>query len=144
MSFTTTFKFQLGSGNYYNNRNDSPPKGLPILLANLLSSMTNLTKLVLVIPESPASHFHTEFQDINLALPSVKTLIVGPYSDFMLPMTPNVETVVTNGSPWLHAQRSRPDSELTTRLIEAVGKMKSVKRLEVMEDWTEELVKYIL
>jgi hypothetical protein len=48
-------------------------------------------------------------------------------------MTPNVDTVATNGSPWLYAQRSRPDSELTTRLIEAVGKMKNVGRLEVME-----------
>jgi hypothetical protein len=103
--------------------------------------MTNLTKLVLVVPEYRASHFQTAFQDISLVLPNVKTLIVGPYSDFVLPMAPNVVTVATNGRPWLYAQRSRGDSELTTRLIEAVGKMKSVKRLEVMEDWTEALVK---
>jgi len=56
MSFARTLKFQLGSGSYYNNKEDSPPKGLPILLANLLSFMTNLTKLVLVIPEYSAPH----------------------------------------------------------------------------------------
>jgi hypothetical protein len=103
--------------------------------------MTNLTKLALVIPEYRASHFETAFQDINLVLPNVKTLIVGPSNDFVLPMAPNVETVATNGRPWLYAQRSRGDSELTTKLIEAVGKIKGVKRLEVMEDWTEALVK---
>jgi hypothetical protein len=59
-------------------------------------------------------------------------------------MALSVEAVATNGRPWLYAQRSRGDGELTTGLIEALGKMKGVKRLEVMEDWTEELVKGIL
>jgi hypothetical protein len=143
-SFTRTFKFELDSVNYYNNEKGSLQKGLPTLLANLLSSMTNLTKLVLVIQEYFAPHFQIAFQDISLVLPSVKTLIVGPCNDFVLPMAPNVETVATNGRAWLYAQRSRGDSELTTGLIEAVGKMKGVKRLEVMEDWTEALVKCIL
>jgi hypothetical protein len=55
-----------------------------------------------------------------------------------------METVATNGRLWLYAQRSRGDSEFTTGLIGAVGKMTGVKRLEVMEDWTEALVKGIL
>ena len=58
-------------------------------------------------------------------------------------MTPNVETVATNGWVWMHSQRTGLDREHTMRFIEAVGKVKSVKRLEVMERWSEPLVKGI-
>jgi hypothetical protein len=69
-----------------------------------MTPMTNLTKLMLVLPEYHFSIFEKAFQESNLSLSEVKTVVVGPYNEFILSMLPNVKIVSTN-LRWMCAKR---------------------------------------
>ena len=107
-----------------------------------MTPMTNLTKLMLVIPDYHLSMFEKAFQESNLSLPEVKTVVVGPYNEFILSMLPNVKTVSTNRR-WMCAKRDSASAtrhEHTKKLITAVTRAKIVEELEIMERWSDDIV----
>lgn len=107
-----------------------------------MTPMTNLTKLMLVLPENHFSIFEKAFQESNLSLPEVKTVVVGPCNEFILSILPNVKTVSTNGR-WMQAKEdsgSRSWHEHTKKLISAVARAKIVEELEIMEWWSGDIV----
>lgn len=52
---------------------------MPSELANLLSAMSHLEKLVFVVPEYHSGLFEEAFRHAELMMPSVDILVVGPY-----------------------------------------------------------------
>ncbi|KAG7444387.1 uncharacterized protein BT62DRAFT_1008048 [Guyanagaster necrorhizus] len=77
---------------------DSKLSGLPSRLAELLSApFHQLHTLVFVIDEQETQIFDDNFRKAGIELPTVISLMVGAYSDFMVPLCPNVERVATYG-----------------------------------------------
>ena len=134
-----TFKFDV-----YDDKQE-PPKALVSQLASQIGRMTELEKLVLVIPEFYTDIFASEFISRNISLPGVHTLAVGPFCDFALRMCPNVQRVSSNGYRWLHSRRADYMArEHTLALIKAAGDATNVTDLEIMEHWNVPQVQAIL
>ncbi len=76
---------------------------MPSELANLLSAMSHLEKLVFVVSEYHSGLFEEAFRHAELMMPSVDILVVGPYCEFMVAICPNVTIVSNNGWQWLHS-----------------------------------------
>ena len=108
------------------------------MLANVLSAMPQLEKLEFFVPEYHSDLFQEAFHHANLAIPSVDVLIVGPYSEFMVNVCPNITTLSTNRHQWLHSDRTlefgrRRDHSM--KLIEAAGAASRLRHFEMMEWW---------
>ncbi|KAJ3538401.1 hypothetical protein NM208_g5921 [Fusarium decemcellulare] len=82
----------------------SPPKHLPGLLADVLSSMAKLEKLEFISTSYQASTvqlFETEFRTRGLVLPTVVSLVLGPNMHFLIDMCPNLRSLDSSkGYPW--------------------------------------------
>lgn len=108
------------------------------MLANVLSAMPQLEKLEFVVPEYRSDLFKEAFHHANLAIPSVEVLIVGPYSEFMVNVCPNITTLSTTGRQWLGSDRMREFGRCrdhSMKLIEAVGAASRLRHFKMMEWW---------
>lgn len=146
-----TFKFDIGLPR---KSNIPPPSTLPELLVDVMQQMENLNKFYMVIPEFHTQVFEDAFKSTELVFPQVQTLVVGPYSDFMVASCPNVVAVGTNGYSWARSHRQYEEQQMfresgyttqyeqkqvpnehTIRLINALAVNPGVKRLEIHEWW---------
>ena len=134
-----TFKFVL---HVHEEAQHPPPEQLAPTLTRLLTRLQRVEKLVLVIPEHHINIFSTEIAKAGFSLPTVRTLVVGPFCDFAVSLCPNVDTISSNGWVWLHPKSAdRSARTHTRRLIAAVGEVGvTLKRFEMMERWTVDLV----
>ncbi|KAK0444169.1 hypothetical protein EV421DRAFT_496555 [Armillaria borealis] len=123
---------------------DSMPCVLPGRLAELLSApFHQLRTLVFTIDETQAQAFGDKFRTAGIELPTVTTLMVGAYCDFMVPLCPNVEHVATYGWVWLHSNRGAVSREHSFRLIAAAGGAKMLQHFEMNEWWSVDLLKAV-
>ncbi|KAJ9150697.1 hypothetical protein NKR23_g3382 [Pleurostoma richardsiae] len=70
-----------------------PGDDLPALFADVLSAMPNLSMLYWNIPVKATKNFEKSFVQSKLVLPSVRHLTLGPYSDFLVVMSPNLDSL---------------------------------------------------
>lgn len=77
--------------------NTMPPAEVPRLMAEVLSSMTNLQRLDFGVSGESSAAFEKAFAEMNVTLPSVTYLQPGAYSEWLLPRCPNVEVVAAGG-----------------------------------------------
>ncbi len=118
------------------------PSVLPSRLAKFLSvPFRQLRTLVFRIDETQAQAFDDKFRTVGIELPTVTTLVVGAYCDFMVPICPNVEHVATYGWVWLHSNRGAASREHSFRLIAAAGGAKMLRHFEMNEWWSVDLLK---
>ena len=120
---------------------------MPSELANLLSAMSQLEKLVLVVPEYHTCLFEEAFRRVELMMPSVDILVVGPYCEFMVAICPNVTIVSNNGYQWLHSDRARDndrDRDHSMKLIRATRAASKLHHFEMMEWWEVDLLESII
>ena len=143
--YTREFMFDLYIGptwvesfrEVYDHKGPTPPSRLPIRLLEVLSSLTNLEKLTLIIPEHHTEIFRTTFQNANASFPSVKTLVLGPHTDWVIHMSPNVETVSTHDWRWLHSNvDGQYRHQHSTDLINSAGQATRLRHFEMQEWWT--------
>lgn len=107
--------------------------------------MVGLEKLVLVIPEFHTDVFASEFASMNISLPKIHTLAVGPLCNFAVKVCPNVQTVAGNGYHWRRTRRADYwEREHTLALIRAAGAAGNVTTLEINDSWSVPLVEAIL
>jgi Leucine-rich repeat (LRR) protein len=109
--------------------------------------MIRLEKLELFIPEYHTFPFEAAFRQENVFLPRVDFLVVGPYSDFVVPLCPNVTTIATSSLQWLHCKRSNEGelpSEHSLRLIEVLGGASKLTHLAMFEWWNVGLLEATL
>ncbi|KAK0457785.1 uncharacterized protein EV420DRAFT_477857 [Desarmillaria tabescens] len=128
-----------------NNKNEyTMPPILPSRLAEFLSApFRQLRTLVLSIDETEAQFFDDEFGKAGIDLPTVTSLMVGAYCDFMVPLCPNVEHVATFGRVWLCSNRGRTSREHSFKLIAAVSGAKKLQHFEMYEKWSVGLLQAV-
>lgn len=103
----------------------------------LLSTMQELEKLVLVIPEYHTEKFERGFR--NLTFPHIKTLVVGPYCDFAARSCPNLQILSSNDWPFKESHRyGYHHRNHTMNLIRTAGNVPNLTRLEIDEYWNSE------
>lgn len=106
--------------------------------------MQKLEKLVLIIPEHHTAIFASEIAKAEFTLPAARTLVFGPFCDFVIQLCPNVTTIAGNRWARLQTKLVNPSEREHTRdLITAAGKAANVTSLEIMERWRVELVEAI-
>ena len=120
-----------------------PPEQLLTLFGDVLESMTNLTTLNWGIDKEDAHYFEAAFKSRNLTLPSIKTLVPGPWSEYLVSMCPNLERLENGGSfNWYHAHM--PDNrDWKLLFIQAAVSAPKLKRFAMVggsEGWTPSYV----
>jgi len=109
--------------------------------------MIRLEKLGLFIPEYHTFPFEAAFRQENVLLTRVDFLAVGPYSEFVVPLCPNVTTIATSSHQWLFCKRSNEGEvprEHSLRLIKAAGGASKLTHLAMFEWWSSRQLETIL
>lgn len=78
----------------------APPKQFPMRLALVLTSFQALEKLILVVSEYHTETLRKAFEDKNVELSSVRSLVLGPRLQWLISMCPNVEVISTYHNRW--------------------------------------------
>jgi hypothetical protein len=116
-----------------------PPASQDYRLLKVLNSMKKLETIDLNIPKYHAEDFANVFDEADLHLPNIKTLIVAQHNDFIVRHCPNVETITSNGYSFLNPMRIRrrtPESPVSTdNLITSAGQAKSLSYFEMSQFW---------
>jgi len=121
-----------------------PPLGLPELFVSVLRKMPNLNRLDWGIAKPSAHSFEKAFLDANITLPSVKFLKPAAYSDWLVPLCPDLEAIqagaFSNPFEW-----KRGDGKLVSpisKLIRASG-MVPLQEWRMDADWKLEYLEGI-
>ena len=115
-----------------------PPEHLPARFADALRSLTHLRTATLVLPAHHTGPFRAAFFAAKepVMLPSVKTLILGPHMDWIVPACPNLEVLSTHDWRWLH---SDVDGDYSRRhsfeLIAAARAARHLRHFEMVAWW---------
>ena len=115
----------------------------------MLSQMPKLKQLELRVPESHIQVFESFARMI--ILPTVETLIVGPYCEFMIAKCPNMQTLANNierGTAWLKASEAqktcRGNHKSSLPLVKAAAKAPHLRHLDLIENWNAPLLRLIV
>lgn len=116
-------------------------KALPARLASVLLAFQKLQKLVLVIPEHHTEAFRRAFEAGTRSFPGIRTLVLGPHVEWIVPMCPNVEVISTHDRRWLRSDYYRDaDRRHSLALIKAAGRAEKLRRFDMTECWDKWLV----
>ena len=122
-------------------KKQGPPHNLPSALATRLMRMSQLQKLVLVIPEHHTDIFAKTISRSKISLPAVHTVVVGPFCDFAIQMCPKVTAIANNGWMALRATRGgRMSVQHTRDIIAAAGTARRLESLNITARWEVDLV----
>ena len=106
-----------------------------IVLASLLSSrliqMTKLEKLLVDIADYNTAAFSSDMAGMNVTLPKVRSITIGPFSEFVIELCPNIESITINGYGWSY---SYGDID-SIALVESLRKTRHVKSLVIQNRW---------
>ncbi|KAF5350405.1 hypothetical protein D9758_012487 [Tetrapyrgos nigripes] len=116
------------------------PDTLAKVLSRISTSSSHLYKFSCIINEDRAHLFRDAFSRHNLAFPTVKQLIVGPYNDFAVKLCPNTDYLSVNDWVWLHSKKAGPSREHSFNLIKEARTLPHLKVFIIMERWSEKLL----
>ncbi|KAI1652683.1 hypothetical protein F4813DRAFT_377381 [Daldinia decipiens] len=122
------------------------PSELPGLFAEVLTSMPHLERLNWGLDAEHTVAFRDEFLRRNLTLPSVRHLVPGAQSHYLLPMCPGLETLEA-GSFFHHASWNEPyregcDSRFD--LVRAASSVNGLREFLMLDEWTPERLEEVL
>ncbi|KAI0844132.1 hypothetical protein F5Y00DRAFT_266860 [Daldinia vernicosa] len=123
------------------------PSELPGLFAEVLASMPHLERLNWGLNAEHTVAFRDEFSRRNLTLPSVRHLVPGAQSHYLLSMCPGLETLEAGSffhhASWNEGYRSGHDSR--SDLVRAASAVKgSLKEFLMLGDWTPKRLEEVL
>ncbi|KAL8785819.1 MAG: hypothetical protein Q9213_003126 [Squamulea squamosa] len=128
----------------YDKKGPPPPKRFPQTLLEVLTSLGNIKRLILAIPEHHTEVFRKTFNKSKPSFPSVRNLVLGPHMDWIIAMCPNVTTVSSYDWRWL---RFNVDGKYSNRhsadLIKSAGQAKMLRHFEMQERWSWELLEAV-
>ena len=78
----------------------NPPSELLGLFALVLDSMPNLGTIIWDMPCEQTPLFGEALAARNSKLPSIRSLSVGPFSEYLVPLCPNVDTLTYSPKEW--------------------------------------------
>ena len=121
----------------------SPPYNLASTLARILGSFKQLEKLELVIPEPYTDLIEAEFRRTTLRFAGLHTLILSPYMQWMVDLTPNIKSLSTQGWPWKDTKARGKDKyshKYSYMLMEAAGRLEKLEQFLMDEHWQLDMV----
>lgn len=120
-NFTRTlcFNITVGIGGYNDGR--APSEELKRNLVMVLQSIPRLNSLEFVLPEHQPEIIEAAFVKRKLSLPTVETVVVGPFCDFVVRFCPNASSVSSNGWVFDHSRRATYKREHVANLIHSAG-----------------------
>lgn len=125
-----------------------PPSELPALFAEALRRMPSLEYLKWGISAKATWAFEKEFTRRNLTLPSVRCLVPGKYSDYLVRMCPRLEELRAAG--YFHHWSWKEyiggmDNDAELMLIRSAAAAEGLKTLEIQlsgwKEWTPSFLK---
>lgn len=124
-----------------------PPSSVPRLFTDVLAHMLQLTKLKFGVSGRATPAFHEAFAAANVTLPSLRYLVPGAYSEWLIRMCPNLETVQA-GDYFDHWSWNTYDAKLKQKyealpaLVEATKGLpiKELKLRNGLDGWTLDLL----
>jgi hypothetical protein len=119
-----------------------PPEQLLTLFGDVLSSMPHLETLKWGIRKEDTHLFEKAFLSRNLTLPSVKHLEPGPFSQYLVGMCPNLETLENGGgTAWWHGYMpdGRDWHSLLIQAAEASPKLRRFAMVGGHDGWATSL-----
>ncbi|KAK4544957.1 hypothetical protein LTR36_003862 [Oleoguttula mirabilis] len=126
-------------------RGPRPPSRLPTELSSVLLALEKLEKLTFVLPEYHTQRFRKAFEGLAVSLRTVRSLVLGPHTEWIVAMCPNVASISTHEGRWLH---SNVDGDHQHRhdydLIRAAGQAKKLQHFEVRTWWRHDLFNAML
>ncbi|KAI4277758.1 MAG: hypothetical protein LQ337_001515 [Flavoplaca oasis] len=123
--------------NHLEYKGPTPPKRFAPVLLEILSKLTNLQKLMLIIPDHHTDIFKRTFQTSDNSFESVRKLVLGPHMEWIIAKCPNAETISTRDWRWLHSNvNGKHDHQHSTNLIKAAGRAKHLRHFELINRWT--------
>lgn len=126
-------------------RETQAPQQLPIKLARMLVSLIELEKLTFAVPMCQIELFRLAFKTAEIAFPSIRTLILGPSMDWVIPMCPSVRTICTDKARWTHCLADKDTiKQCTFDLIKAAGLVNDVQHFEIMATNSAQVVEALL
>lgn len=118
-----------------------PPKRFPRRLAITLSTYEMVRHLTIVIPDYSVTTFKESFEQCNLELPNVRTLVLGSHLQWVINMCPRVEVISIVSIHWLD-EDTYPGRPCV--FIHTVGKAPNLDHFEMHENWDVHLVETVL
>ncbi|KAL8687075.1 MAG: hypothetical protein Q9224_005259 [Gallowayella concinna] len=113
-----------------------PPRRFPKMLLQVLTSLPNINRLTLVIPEHHTNVFKKIFNKSNPSFPSVRTLVLGPHMDWIIAMCPNLTTISSHDWRWLHSNiDGKQSNRHSADFIKSAGQAKDLRYFEMQERW---------
>lgn len=115
-----------------------PPRSLPHLLAGTLLSLPRLEYLELDIPIHHTESFRRALLSYGTAsLPSVQSLVLSPYLEWMLILCRNVKVISTHDYRWIHAHIEHKDrGQHYTDLVHAASRWApKLQHLKILANW---------
>ncbi|KAI1647134.1 uncharacterized protein F4817DRAFT_365479 [Daldinia loculata] len=122
------------------------PSELPGLFAEVLASMPHLERLNWRLNAEHTVAFRDEFSRRNLTLPSVRHLVPGAQSHYLLPMCPGLETLEAGSffhhPSWNEGYREGRDSRFD--LVRAASSVNSLREFLMLGGWTLKRLEEVL
>ena len=112
---------------------------LSLILPRLIKKMELLEHLVLVITPSHVSVVEADLRYAGVVLPTVKTLVVGPYCHFAVHLCPNATAISGNGWGWIFGRFGQNwEKDPMMKLIRAAGTAKMITHFGATQQWSME------
>jgi hypothetical protein len=96
---------------------------------------------MLSVPTKIATPFAMAFRDTGLIFPEVRTFVLGPHCQLVLPMMPKVSIVASNG--WQLFDSLTYSEQGYPNFMTVMKELDTLKRLEISSRWKEPMVKGI-
>lgn len=100
--------------------------------------MSCLTTLSFNVPFAQVGKFRTVFNNRNLTLPTIRTLLLSPRADWLISKCPNVHTVAADIQSWRHVRLYERNGDYlrlhTLDLIRSASQAPKLQHFEVYED----------
>ncbi|KAL8834538.1 MAG: hypothetical protein Q9176_007420 [Flavoplaca citrina] len=114
-----------------------PPDRFAPSLHGILSILSNLKELTLVIPQPHSEILKTTFEASNHSFESVRTLILGIHTDWIIAKCPNVQVISVCDRSWMRSNVTRKhEDQISTNLVKAAGPAKYLRHFEMYNDWS--------
>ncbi|KAL8885147.1 MAG: hypothetical protein Q9192_006695 [Flavoplaca navasiana] len=115
-----------------------PPDRTASRLHENLSMLSNLKELTLVVPQPHSEILKTTFEKSSHSFESVRTLILGLHTDWIIAKCPNVRVISACDRSWMRSNVNRKhEDQISTNLIKAAGAAKYLRHFEMYNRWSQ-------
>ena len=115
-----------------------PPYRIASRFYGNISILLNLKELTLVIPQPHSEILKMTFEASSHSFESVRTLILGVHTHWIIAKCPNVEVISACDWSWKRSDiNHKHEDQTSTNLIKAAGAARFIRHFEVYNRWSQ-------